>query len=174
MEKMTRGSVWLAAALILAACPAGEEPSPTPSVGPTAVSRPYPYTTPTPPAEPTEIDGWYARQVGKDVAGGPGPCRRCPPYRLEVGTATLSFDRGVFRVTNDPAEEGALAWKSVGHYEVEGHEVVIFNDPNCPTARGRYRWALAGGELTLEVVQDDCAFGGLRWRYLTAAAWTAA
>jgi hypothetical protein len=36
-----------------------------------------------------------------------------------------------------------------------------------------YRWALEGGSLSLEVVEDDCAFDLLRARYLSAAPWTA-
>jgi hypothetical protein len=138
------------------------------------LAEPYPYTTPTPPATATAIDGEYRRSLGPDQAGGVGPCRRCPPYRLEAAESAITFDGGVFFVENEVAEEGAIDWRSIGHYTVDGDTVTLFNDPNCPQTRGTYRWALANGSLTLEVVDDDCAFGGLRHRYLTASAWTAA
>jgi hypothetical protein len=86
--------------------------------------------------------------------------------------STLSLRGGVFRITNEVREAGAIDWRSVGHYTVSGDEIVLFNDPNCPQTRGTYRWALTGSLLTLQVVDDDCAFGGLRWRYLTALPWS--
>jgi hypothetical protein len=136
------------------------------------LSQPYPYTTPTPPATPTMADGEYARSVTEEDAGGLGPCRRCPPYRLEIGASTLSLQAGVFRITNEVAEQGAIDWRSVGHYTVSGNQIVFFNDPNCPQTRGTYRWSVGDSRLALEVIEDECAFGGLRWRYLTAVPWS--
>ena len=130
--------------------------------------QPYPFTTPTPAREPTSLDGVYERPVTEAIAGPPGKCTRCPPYRMELGQVNyLVFDRGVFRVVHEPGE-----WRNVGHAEVDGDTVTLFNDPNCTSTRGTYRWRLAGDVLTLEVVEDDCAFGGLRSRYLTATTWT--
>lgn len=108
------------------------------------------------------------REIGPDVAGPVGKCTRCPPYRLELGDRnTLVLHHGVFRVRHD-----ATTWESAGHYLVEGGRVTFFNDPNCPTVRGVYRWREAGGALSLATVDDDCAFDGLRERYLTATAWS--
>lgn len=135
------------------------------------LTQPYPYTTPTPPARPTAIDGIYARTLGPAEAGPRGPCRRCPPYRLEIADSTLTLATGVFFIENQVEEGKAIDWQSIGHYQVDGDTVVLFNDPNCPQTRGAYRWSLSGGILTLKVVEDECAFGGLRWRYLTAAPW---
>ena len=144
----------------------------TPSPPEAGLREPYAYTTPTPPAAPTSADGVYTRSLAKEQAGGAGPCRRCPPYRLEVAESTLTLDQGVFLIENEVDEAKAIDWRSIGHYTVEGDTITFFNDPNCPDTRGSYRWQLLGGTLTLEVVEDECAFGGLRWRYLTAAPWT--
>jgi hypothetical protein len=172
---MRRVSVLLLACLgALSSCSSTEpnaRPSQSPETGP-AISEPYPYTEPTPPAEPTVADGTYSRTVTEKGAGGAGPCRRCPPYRLEVAMSTLSLQAGVFRITNEVREAGAIDWRSVGHYTVSEDKIVLFNDPNCPQARGTYTWTATGALLTFKVVDDDCAFGGLRWRYLTALPWT--
>src|ERR671919_138204 len=68
----------------------------------------------------------------------------------------------------------ASAFRSGGHYFVDGPRLILINDPNCPRTRGVYHWTLRGGALTLEVVEDDCAFDLLRARYLSAAPWTVA
>jgi hypothetical protein len=174
---MRRASVLLLPfVLALVSCSAKEpnaRPTQSPSLG-SPVSQPYPYTEPTPPAEPTVADGIYSRTVTEKEAGGAGPCRRCPPYRLEVAMSTLSLQAGVFRIANEVREAGAIDWRSVGHYTVSGDKIVFFNDPNCPQARGTYTWTATETLLTFEVVDDGCAFGGLRWRYLTALPWTVA
>lgn len=174
----SRGRLLGAACVIahlVAAC-SDPEPAarPTPSAPEATVtlSQPYPYIRPTPPARPTPVDGTYTRSVTERDAGGLGPCRRCPPYRLEIGKSTLSLQAGVFRITNEVREAGAIDWRSVGHYTVSGDEIVFFNDPNCPQTRGTYRWEVTGSLLSLEVIEDECAFGGLRWRYLMAVPWT--
>lgn len=136
-------------------------------VPPECELRPYGYVTPTPPAEPSELDGAYEREVTAAIAGHVGKCRRCPPYRMEEGeTNRLLLTGGVFRVVHDPGE-----FRSVGHFEVDGDTVTFLNDPTCPTTRGTYRWRLEGDVLSFEVVDDDCAFGDLRSRYLTATSW---
>ena len=129
---------------------------------------PYPYVTPTPAAEPSELDGVYERMVTDAIAGHGGKCRRCPPYRMERGeTNVLMLTDGVFRVVHRPGE-----FRSVGHFEVEGDAITLWNDPNCPQARGTYTWRLDGDTLHFEVVEEGCSFGGLRTRYLTATSWT--
>jgi hypothetical protein len=60
-----------------------------------------------------------------------------------------------------------------GHYAIEGDRLELFNDPNCPETRGEYAWRLEGGNLTLEAIDDPCAFDLLRARYLSAAPWRA-
>jgi hypothetical protein len=87
--------------------------------------------------------------------------------------STLSLQGGVFRITNEVREAGAIDWRSVGNHTVAGDKIVFFNDPNCPQTRGTYTWTATGALLTFKVVDDGCAFGGLRWRYLTALPWTA-
>ena len=88
--------------------------------------------------------------------------------------STLSLQAGVFRIANEVRESGAIDWRSVGHYTVSGDEIVFFNDPNCPQTRGTYRWSVNGSALAFDVIDDDCAFGGLRWRYLMAVPWSVA
>jgi hypothetical protein len=129
--------------------------------------QPYPYTSPTPPPQATAVDGTYTREVGPDVVGGPGKCRRCPPYRLALGEDTLELEEGVFRVSHE-----GIGYLAVGHYSVAGDRITFFNDPNCSRARGTYTWSRAEGVLRLEVVEDDCAFGDVRVRYFMAGPWT--
>lgn len=162
-------SLLSAASLAVAVACSGPTEAHDPAISPraTATIEPYPYTTPTPPAEATALDGTYARTIAEEDVGPPGKCRRCPPYRLEVGPNTLTLEAGVFHVSNE-----ATGWGSVGHFTVAGDEIRIFNDPNCPTQPGVYGWTLEGGALTLEVVNDPCAFGGLRSRYLTKVPWS--
>lgn len=162
-------------ALVAVSC--GGQPATAPSPGVASspevgLSEPYPYTTPTPPARPTPIDGVYRRSLGPELAGPRGPCRRCPPYRLETAESTLTLAQGVFFIDNQVEEAKAIDWRSIGHYVVDGDTVTLFNDPNCPRTRGTYHWSRSAGALSLDVVEDECAFGGLRWRYLTAAPWT--
>ena len=172
-----RRAFLIAFALGLVACSGGPPSEPAiderPATTEARRSEPYAYVTPTPPDEATEVDGVYQRVVGDDLAGGSGACRRCPPYRMEEGTQTLRLERGVFFIENEIAAEKSIDWRSIGHYTVEGNTIRLFNDPNCTTIAGSYEWSLQGGELRLEVVDDTCAFGGLRWRYLTAAPWSA-
>ena len=129
--------------------------------------EPYPFVTPIPPLTTTPVDGVYRRdyRAGSD----PIPCRRCAPYRLDAGEAVLALRQGRFTI-----DHPASAFFSGGHYFVDGARLLLINDPNCPRVRGVYRWALRDGALSLEVVEDDCAFDLLRARYLSAAPWPAA
>lgn len=161
-------SALVAVALVVVSCSPDATPTggPSPEPGPTTVPEPYPFTKPTPPLEPTILDGLYSRRVTPDVVGGPGRCRRCPPYRLEVGEETLTLNHGVFRVHHDRA-----GYLGLGHYEVDGARITFFNDPSCPKERGVYAWSVREGELTLRVLEDPCAFADLRIRHLTALPW---
>lgn len=161
--------VALAILLWAGACGAPESPQPAGTDRTEAspgVPQPYPYTRPTPPPQSTPVDGTYTRDVGRDVVGGAGKCRRCPPYRLALGEDTLELKKGVFRVSHQ-----GIGYLAVGHYTVAGDRITFFNDPNCSAERGTYAWSLEDDVLRLEVVEDDCAFGDVRVRYLTAAPW---
>ena len=160
MRMRTRGFCLLIA-MTLAGC-AGEDAPTTPLTG----HDPYPYTTPTPPPEPTPLDGVYARSVTAVVVGGAGECRRCPPYRLAVGSDILILDEGVFEVYH--MESGYL---SVGHFITDGSKITFFNDPNCPHDRGAYLVTSVDGMWSLVAVDDPCAYDSLRERFLIAVPW---
>lgn len=164
-DARVRGSVGagLVALALLASC--GGEPAREVSRSP--LPNPYPFVTPTPPAEPSAIDGTYVREVPEEAAGPLGKCKRCPPYRLELGdTNTLTIRDGVLRVANE-----LVGWESRVHVFVEEDSIRMINDPNCLRATGEYGWRLDGDALIFELIADDCAFGGLRSRYLTVAPW---
>ena len=129
--------------------------------------EPYPYSTPLPPAEPTPIDGTYSREIDNELAGAPGKCKRCPPYRLEPGGETLTFDRGRYFVEHEPP-----GFRSSGHFWVEDdNRIRLFNDPSCSTFEGVYEWEVADGVLRLHAVEDECPFTQLRQRFLMAKDW---
>ncbi len=166
----------LALAGLVTACSAGSPADPASAPSPTgdpdlwreAPGRePYPFVTPIPPLAQTPVDGVYRRDY--PAGGDPIPCRRCAPYRLDSGESVLTLREGRFGV-----DHPASAFRSGGHYFVDGPRLILINDPNCPRTRGVYHWTLRGGALTLEVVEDDCAFDLLRARYLSAAPWTVA
>ncbi|MDQ3646538.1 MAG: hypothetical protein M3345_06330 [Actinomycetota bacterium] len=144
--------------------------------------RPYPFDEPAPPREASPVDGHYGRSISIEEAGGrPVYCARCAPYRLDAGEATLVLDRGEFYVRFRPIPPRGLCalckappgFASSGHYVVDGDEIALFNDPNCLTTRGIYRWRLESGRLTFEAVEDPCPFVRLRARFLTADPWIA-
>lgn len=152
---------------VLASC-GGEADRPAPRATAIEVPNPYPFVTPTPAAEPSALDGTYVRAVPDEAAGPVGKCRRCPPYRLERGdTNTLTIEAGVFRVRHRLSD-----WTSSGHVFVGEGSIRLINDPNCSRGTGEYGWRLDGDALTFRLIEDDCAFAGLRSRYLTAAPWT--
>lgn len=131
--------------------------------------EPYPFTTPIPDREATAIDGLYRREVSLEDVPMPAPCRRCPPYRIYPGGATLEFSEGRFHIADEESVFG-----SSGHYRVDGDEVTLFNDLVCPALEVTYRWSVDGGVLSLDIPTDPCAFDNIRGRYLTTYEWPAA
>jgi hypothetical protein len=129
-------------------------------------AEPYPFVTPVPAHTPTPVDGMYHRNYTQGSE--PIPCRRCAPFRLDRGDSTLELREGRYYVTHDLAD-----FSTRGHYVIQGDRMELFNDPNCPETRGVYTWSLEGDSLTLEAIDDPCAFDLLRARYLSAAPWTA-
>lgn len=161
----------LAAAVlvVLAACSSGEPAATTLDAWRDDPREPYPFTTPIPDREPTVIDGVYRREVSlEDTGGVPAPCRRCPPYRIYPGGATLEFSEGRYHVA-----DGESSFSSSGHYTVEGDGVTLFNDLVCPSLEVTYGWSVEDGVLSLDIPHDPCAFDNVRGRYLTTYDWTA-
>src|SRR6266508_302977 len=143
--------------------------APPPTIPPE--DRPYPYTTPTPPAEPTPIDGTYIRildvgDTGPLPQGLPWRCQRCLPYRPDLGVSTLIFYQGEFYLNHMLS-----GFKTQGHFVVSGDRIEIFNDPNCPQDRATYRWRETGGTLALTLVGDPCDYGDIRAFDLTRKPW---
>lgn len=156
----TKLRVGLAGMILLMAC------SPWSATPTTTGHDAYPYTSPTPPYEPTPIDGVFARRVTSNLLGPAGGCRRCPPYRLAVGAEILGLRSGTFRIYH-----AGSGYMSVGHYQSDGEEITFFNDPNCPQDRGMYTVQDDGDWRTLVPVDDPCAFDRVRERFLSAAPW---
>lgn len=133
---------------------------------------PYPFTTPVPPETPTALDGAYLRIIRVEDLGAPKVvlpirCIRCIPFRLDAGVSTLILYRGRYFLHHHLSD-----FKALGFYEIEGDQVTFFNDPNCPTSRGVYRWSRTYSQLQLHVIHDPCPFDELRAIDLTERAWT--
>lgn len=134
---------------------------------------PYPYTTPVPPETPTVLDGAYLRiipleQLGSAKVALPIRCLRCIPFRLDAGVSTLTLYHGRYFL-----DHHLSGFRSLGFYEVGGQHITLFDDPNCGTTRGVYRWTRTGSQLQLHVIDDPCPFDELRAADLTTSAWTA-
>jgi hypothetical protein len=153
------------------------EPSPTPARR--SKLEPYPYERPAPPATPTVIDGVYSMSVSVKEAGGKAiSCRRCAPYRLDPGKATLIFDRGRYYVSLVPTTtkkrcadcKDIPAFEATGHFDVSGNRLTLYNDASCTHGVGTYRWSMRTDRLVVETTNDGC-FTGLRSRFLSASPW---
>jgi hypothetical protein len=134
---------------------------------------PYPYRQPAPPEAPTVLDGAYVRIIPIERLGPPQlalplQCLRCIPFRITAGVATLILYRGRYFLHDHLSD-----FRALGFYEIHGRRVSFFDDPNCPTSRGVYRWTESGSKLQLEVVKDPCPFDVLRAKDLTMFRWTA-
>jgi len=126
-------------------------------------TTPYPFSTPLPPPTPTILDGAYVKL--EPNVGTPVPCRRCPDYAPEGGIWKLHLDGGIFRIAHE-----VTGWRSLGSFVVSGDRFTLFNDPNCIDEVGTYTWTLDEGELTLKIVDDDCAIR-LRAKNLSSLPW---
>jgi hypothetical protein len=126
---------------------------------------PLPYASPLPSPDDTALDGIYANFD-------PAPpqwwlCLRCADYRQAGGAWRLQFKRGVMRIYYE-----VTGWHSLASYTVLGDRLYLFNDPYCKDVTGEYKWRLADGNLSLEVVDDPCSFQ-LRGKNLSEGAWAA-
>ena len=128
-------------------------------------ATPHAYFTPLPDSVSQAIDGTYAKidqswpQWWK--------CLRCADYRVTGGIWKLQLDKGVMRIFYE-----TNGWRSLASYTTDGDRLFLFNDPYCPEHTGEYKWAVQGGQLNLQVVDDPCAFD-LRAENLTKQSWNA-
>jgi hypothetical protein len=133
--------------------------------------EPFDYE-PAPPLAGTPIDGFYLRIIELDEVGGPRlglpfHCVRCPAYRVDPGVETLLLYKGRFWL-----EHQMSGWRALGHYEVAGDRLTVFNDANCSGTPGEYRWSRTRSALSLDVVDDVCVIAGERAHDLTFSDWT--
>lgn len=173
-----------------AASPGDAEPSPTASPSPVDLvkvggvymaarsfelpedAEPYPFTRPGPPRAATAIDGTYLRVLSIDAVGGPliglpYRCLRCIPFRKDAGLSTLIFFEGRYFL-----EHQLSGFRASGHYTVDGDTLKLFNDANCSSMAGTYRWSRSkGGELRLRAIDDPCPFDDLRAADLEFRPW---
>lgn len=126
-------------------------------------SDPYPYLLPLPNSVVTPVDGVYAKSGTR--VGTPVPCRRCPDYLPYEGDWILWLERGVFRV-----HFRVTGWRSVGSFTLEGNQIKFFNDPNCTTEIGIYRWEKVDTVFKLTTIDDACMFG-IRAANFSETAW---
>jgi hypothetical protein len=164
-----------AATLVLATTSLALQPTtfrPQPPSGPvpdwrTTPQEPYPFSTPVPPLLPTALEGTFDRPPTDTYVGPPrARCTRCPPFPKDAGRSTLVFDRGRYYLSQEQRPYGTF-----GHYVISRSHLTLFNDPECGTERGVYRWRLEGNQLKLTVLFDLCAFGQ-RARDMTDSVWT--
>lgn len=155
--------------LLLVGCTAQAPAAPT-ARGPVpdwrvSMEEPYPFLASPPPLIPTPIDGRYSRDptdlTGLTRIG----CVRCQPYPLDRGDSVLTLDAGRWRLQHE-----APPYRARGHFRVDGDVLTLFNDAECGRESGTYRWRVADGRLTLEMLDDPCAFGQ-RERDLTDRIW---
>ena len=175
-ERNAKAWVTLAAAatlllIVTAACNSStdrvqQSPSATPDVppAPTAIwagllqRTPYPYVLPLPQPTRSSLDGTYVKFEQREAE--PVHCLRCPDWGLEGGVWKLSLDRGIFRVYHE-----ITGWHSLGSFvvskDLESKEkldqLIVFNDPVCPSSIGLYLAKLEGEALSLQVVHDPCS-----------------
>ena len=76
---------------------------------------PYPYSAPLPAAEPTILDGTYAKVDPRQAEH--VPCKRCPAYPPGGGVWKLNLDKGIFRVYHE-----LTGWVTIGSFTVTGDQ----------------------------------------------------
>jgi hypothetical protein len=133
---------------------------------------PYPFMSPTPPPEPTSIDGTYLRTLTLQELGGarralPFRCLRCPPYRITPGVNTLVLFRGAYYLHHQLS-----GFRTMGSYVVDGDRLTLFNDANCPQTAGTYQIDVSTHGIRFDVVDDSCAFSNERALDLEYRPWT--
>ena len=133
---------------------------------------PYPFMSPTPPPDPSVLDGTYLRTLTlRDVGGAriglPYRCLRCPPFRIDAGVSTLIFTRGAYYLHHQLS-----GFRTMGSFVIEGDRVTLFNDANCPQTPGIYAFELTAHGLRFRVVEDECPFSGERSFDLLVRPWT--
>ena len=142
---------------------AAAAPTPADRWSELARRTPYPYSTPLPAAEPTILDGTYAKIDPRQAEH--VPCKRCPAYPPGGGVWKLNLDKGIFRVYHE-----LTGWVTIGSFTVTEDQIVFFNDPHCFQDTGVYRWRLEDGRLTLTADDDNCGVY-LRAQNLEAMPW---
>jgi hypothetical protein len=73
-------------------------------------------------------------------------------YRHSGGGITNYMDGGTF--THKFANGTILVEE--GRYSVDG-DIITFVDETCPAVEGVYHWTNQGGDILLELVEDDCS-----------------
>ena len=63
-------------------------------------------------------------------------------------------------------------FRALGHYDVQGDRLSLFNDVNCSGPRDLHLGS-QGGSLTLAVIDDPCPYVDERSHDLTLASWDA-
>ena len=131
-----------------------------------------PFMSPTPPPDPSALDGTYLRTLTlRDVGGAriglPYRCLRCPPFRIDAGVSTLIFTRGAYYLHHQLS-----GFRTMGSFVVEDDRVTLFNDANCPQTPGIYAFEVTAHGLRFRVVEDDCPFSGERSFDLMVRPWT--
>lgn len=135
---------------------------------------PYPYTERSvPPEVATAVDGAYLRIIPLEDLGPPKlalplQCLRCIPFRVAPGVSTLILYHGRYFLHQHLSD-----FRALGFFDVQGRRITFFDDPNCPTSEGVYRWTRSGRDLQLQVIHDPCPFDQLRAVNLTTSTWTA-
>jgi hypothetical protein len=133
---------------------------------------PYPFMSPTPPPEPTSIDGTYLRTLTLGEMGGarralPYRCLRCPPYRITPGVNTLVLFRGAYYLHHQLS-----GFRTMGSFVVDGDRLTLFNDANCPQTVGTYDIEVSSHGIRFDVVEDGCSFSNERALDLEYRPWT--
>jgi hypothetical protein len=133
---------------------------------------PYPFDSPTPPPEPTSIDGTYLRTLTLRELGGarkalPFRCLRCPPFRITPGVNTLVLYRGAYYLHHQLS-----GFRTMGNFVVDGDRLTLFNDANCPQTTGVYAIDVTSHGVRFRVIDDECSFSNERALDLEYRPWT--
>lgn len=128
-------------------------------------ATPFAYHTPLPEPVQSGLDGLYTK-----IDSSPPQwwrCYRCADYRPAGGIWRLQFKENVMRVYYE-----VTGWRTLASFTTSQDRLHIFNDPYCPEEVGEYKWQLVNGQLTLEAINDHCAFD-LRAKNISLQPWVA-